>query len=89
MIKFIKRKLLKRKQKKTVEKLEKSIGKEIKVKTLLEGEEKTTAGKLKQIDPDLGIVIELHRNGISILPLQIPGLIREVKLDGKIIFSQE
>lgn len=71
-------------------KLEKSIGKEIEIIIFFEGEKKRTAGKLIKIDPDLGIVIEIHENGTSILPLQLlQNLIKEVKLDGKIVFSQE
>jgi len=80
----------KRKLKETVEKVKKAVGKKIEIVIFFEGKENRTVGKLIKIDPDLGIVIEIHEKGMSILPLQLlQDLIREIKLDGKIIFFQE
>lgn len=75
-------------------KLEKNKGKGVELKISFKGEEWTIAGTLKEIGSQ-SVSIESAKDRISIIPLApnledtIEDIIKEIKVNGEVIFSQE
>lgn len=80
--------------KKLKKELEKNEGKRIELKISFKGQERTITGTLKEIGFQ-NISIEINEEETSIIPLapkpkdQIIDVIKEIKINGEVIFSQE